>query len=82
MKIIIEENDVLKIYIFTKEDLTLDDMGLDPKDEDLDKKLRPILYCLRLSPFKREEIWNVYEDSIVNNFIEKFKALKENEEAK
>lgn len=67
MKIIIEENDVFRIHILIEDGNDLELSPLKPKI---------ILYCLRFRPFIREEIWNVYEDSIVNEFIEKFKALE------
>ena len=72
----IENNDIFRIQIIPL-----------PKDFDelvkqdlISKTQNPLLYCLRFRPFKREEVWNINEKTIINDIIIKFKALKENEE--
>ena len=72
MNIIIEENDIFKIYIFIEGTNSFELAKLNP---------RKILHCIRLRPFVREEVWNIQDEkTIINDFIIKFKALKENEE--
>lgn len=74
----IENNDVFRFQIIS---LPSDFDDLVEKDL-ISITQKPLLYCLRLSPFKREEVWNLYKDTIINDIITKFKALKENEEVK
>lgn len=74
----IENNDVFRIQIISlpKDFDELVDKDIMPKDQ------KPLLYCLRLRLFKREEVWNINEESIINDIITKFKSLKEDEEVK
>ncbi len=74
----IENNNIFRIQIIPlPEDFAeLVKQDIMPKDQ------TPILYCFRFRPFRREEVWNLSEDTIINDIITKFKALKENEEVK
>ncbi len=74
----LEKNDVFIIQIIP---LPSDFDDLVERDL-MPRTQTPLLYCVRLRPFKREEVWNINEETIINDIITKFKALKENEEVK